>query len=103
MYTANSILQKTIWYVHSFIRSTPFYNTSPCTHPENHHTHTTFDFQDSQPGEIDLHGLYVKEAIARTEDALDNARRNGEHEIKLIVGQSHTSKLLIAATNNRLD
>lgn len=42
---------------------------------------------DSAPDEIDLHGLYVKEAIARTEDALEKAKRNGDTEIKLIVGK----------------
>ncbi|KAH6910422.1 hypothetical protein BKA70DRAFT_1273065 [Coprinopsis sp. MPI-PUGE-AT-0042] len=42
---------------------------------------------DSGPGEIDLHGLYVKEAIARTEEALQTAKRNGDTEVKLIVGE----------------
>lgn len=43
--------------------------------------------QDSGPNEIDLHGLYVKEAIARAEEALETAQRNGDKEIKLIVGK----------------
>lgn len=42
---------------------------------------------DSQPDEIDLHGLYVKEAIARTEQAVEDAKRRGQTEIKLIVGK----------------
>jgi len=42
---------------------------------------------DSGPGEIDLHGLYVKEALAKAEAALDAAQRNGDEEIKLIVGK----------------
>ncbi|KAJ3529212.1 hypothetical protein NMY22_g9085 [Coprinellus aureogranulatus] len=50
------------------------------------------DFQDSAADEIDLHGLYVKEALARTEQALENARRNGQSEVKLIVGKGlHSS------------
>ncbi|KAF6761184.1 cytoplasmic protein [Ephemerocybe angulata] len=42
---------------------------------------------DSQPGEIDLHGLYVKEALARTEQAIEEAKRNGKTEVHLIVGK----------------
>lgn len=42
--------------------------------------------QDSNPGEIDLHGLYVKEAIAHTDDAIEQAKRKGDSEIHLIVG-----------------
>ncbi|KAK0461379.1 uncharacterized protein EV420DRAFT_1531765 [Desarmillaria tabescens] len=42
---------------------------------------------DSKPGEIDLHGLYVKEAIARTDTALEEAKRRGDSEIRLIVGK----------------
>ncbi|KAG2015503.1 hypothetical protein CC2G_008771 [Coprinopsis cinerea AmutBmut pab1-1] len=48
--------------------------------------------QDSGPGEIDLHGLYVKEAISRTEEALEAAKRRGDTELKLIVGKGlHSS------------
>ncbi|KAK0195300.1 cytoplasmic protein [Armillaria mellea] len=48
--------------------------------------------RDSKPGEIDLHGLYVKEAIARTDIALEEAKRRGENEIRLIVGKGLHSK-----------
>ncbi|KAF5389495.1 hypothetical protein D9757_004324 [Collybiopsis confluens] len=43
--------------------------------------------QDSKPGEIDLHGLYVKEAIAQTDNAIEDAKRRGVSEIHLIVGK----------------
>ncbi|KAJ7647415.1 hypothetical protein FB45DRAFT_893378 [Roridomyces roridus] len=43
--------------------------------------------KDSKPGEIDLHGLYVKEAIERTDLALEQAKRRGDTEIHLIVGK----------------
>ncbi|TFK75272.1 DUF1771-domain-containing protein [Pluteus cervinus] len=39
------------------------------------------------PGEIDLHGLYVKEAIAFTDQALVNAKNNGSTELRIIVGK----------------
>ncbi len=45
-----------------------------------------FFLQDSGPGEIDLHGLYVKEAIAHTDAAIEEAKRRGATEIRLIVG-----------------
>ncbi|SJK97397.1 uncharacterized protein ARMOST_00649 [Armillaria ostoyae] len=48
--------------------------------------------RDSKPGEIDLHGLYVKEAIARTDIALEEAKRRGDSEIRLIVGKGLHSK-----------
>ncbi|KAK0219025.1 hypothetical protein IW262DRAFT_1298121 [Armillaria fumosa] len=40
-----------------------------------------------QPGEIDLHGLYVKEAIAYTDIALEEAKFRGDSEIRFIVGR----------------
>ncbi|KAK0215944.1 hypothetical protein EDD85DRAFT_996096 [Armillaria nabsnona] len=43
--------------------------------------------RDSKPGEIDLHGLYVKEAIAYTDAALEEAKLRGDSEIRLIVGK----------------
>ncbi|EEB96977.1 hypothetical protein MPER_03795 [Moniliophthora perniciosa FA553] len=43
--------------------------------------------KDSAPGEIDLHGLYVKEAIEHTDRALEEAKMNGQREVKLIVGK----------------
>ena len=42
--------------------------------------------QDSAPGEVDLHGLYVKEAITYSERAINDARRRGNTRINLIVG-----------------
>jgi len=42
--------------------------------------------QDSKPGEVDLHGLYVKEAIAHTDQSIAEARARGDKEIRLIVG-----------------
>ncbi|KAI0268665.1 hypothetical protein BC834DRAFT_866660 [Gloeopeniophorella convolvens] len=53
---------------------------------------------DSKPGEIDLHGLYVKEAIAHTDRSIVEARSRGDREIHLIVGkglhsQNHAAKL----------
>ncbi|OBZ67141.1 hypothetical protein A0H81_12985 [Grifola frondosa] len=43
--------------------------------------------KDSQSGEIDLHGLYVKEAITFTEKAIQEARGRGESKVHLIVGK----------------
>jgi hypothetical protein len=34
-----------------------------------------------------LHGLYVKEAISFTDRSIEEARRRGDSEIHLIVGQ----------------
>lgn len=53
---------------------------------------------DSPPGTIDLHGLYVKEAIERVDTALDQAKRNDEDELRIIVGkgihsQGHVAKI----------
>jgi hypothetical protein len=44
--------------------------------------------QDSGPGEIDLHGLFVKEAIDYTDKAIEAAKRRGDTTIKIIVGPS---------------
>jgi len=43
--------------------------------------------QDRKPGEVDLHGLYVKEAISYTEKSIQEARQRGDAEIRLIVGK----------------
>ncbi|EIM82692.1 DUF1771-domain-containing protein [Stereum hirsutum FP-91666 SS1] len=53
---------------------------------------------DSQPGEIDLHGLYVKEAITYTDKSIQEARQRGDSTIHLIVGKGlhspqHAAKL----------
>jgi hypothetical protein len=42
--------------------------------------------QDRKPGEVDLHGLYVKEAIAYTDQSVIEARARGDKELRLIVG-----------------
>ncbi|KAI6021473.1 hypothetical protein PISMIDRAFT_674559 [Pisolithus microcarpus 441] len=42
---------------------------------------------DSKPGEVDLHGLYVKEAVMYAESAIDKAQHRGDFEIRLIVGK----------------
>ena len=43
--------------------------------------------QDSKPGEVDLHGLYVKEAIAFSEEAIVKAQNWGDAEVQFIVGK----------------
>ncbi|KAJ3571770.1 hypothetical protein NP233_g3545 [Leucocoprinus birnbaumii] len=48
--------------------------------------------KDSQAHEVDLHGLYVKEAITYTDLALQQARARGDKEIHLIVGKGLHSK-----------
>jgi DNA-nicking Smr family endonuclease len=40
-----------------------------------------------RPGEVDLHGLYVKEAIRYTDEAIEGAKRRGDAEVHLIVGK----------------
>ncbi|KAL7281248.1 hypothetical protein ACG7TL_004556 [Trametes sanguinea] len=47
---------------------------------------------DSGPGEVDLHGLYVKEAIRFTDKSIQEARARGDSKIRLIVGKGlHSS------------
>ncbi|KAI0949644.1 hypothetical protein AcW1_009191 [Taiwanofungus camphoratus] len=43
--------------------------------------------KDSKPGEVDLHGLYVKEAITYTDRAIQEARQKGDSKLHLIVGK----------------
>ena len=43
-------------------------------------------FQDRPAGEVDPHGLYVKEAISYAKIALKEARQRGDPVICLIVG-----------------
>lgn len=38
------------------------------------------------PTEVDLHGLYVKEAITYSDNSIAEARARGDKEIRLIVG-----------------
>ncbi|KAJ3733653.1 hypothetical protein DFJ43DRAFT_221148 [Lentinula guzmanii] len=48
--------------------------------------------KNSKPGEINLHGLYVKEAIERSDIAIEDAKRRGDTEMHLIVGKGlHSS------------
>jgi len=42
---------------------------------------------DSKPGEIDLHGLYVKEAVSYADKSIQEARQRGDAEVRLIVGK----------------
>ncbi|KAG8747127.1 asparagine-linked glycosylation protein [Ceratobasidium sp. 414] len=51
---------------------------------------------DSAPDELDLHGLYVKEAVARTESAVLGAQRRGDSQIKIIVGKGLHSQGQVA-------
>ena len=47
---------------------------------------------DSPSGTIDLHGLYVQEAIQRTETAITQGQQSGQEEIQIIVGKGIHSK-----------
>ncbi|KAG0696970.1 hypothetical protein DFH29DRAFT_1004161 [Suillus ampliporus] len=42
---------------------------------------------DSKPGELDLHGLYVKEVISCSDKAIKEAQQRGDSQIRLIVGR----------------
>ncbi|EJU04270.1 DUF1771-domain-containing protein [Dacryopinax primogenitus] len=50
----------------------------------------------SPPGTIDLHGLYVQEAIERTELALQAAQSRGGSNLRVIVGKGLHSKNHVA-------
>ncbi|KAH9176606.1 hypothetical protein EDB89DRAFT_1938924 [Lactarius sanguifluus] len=55
-------------------------------------------FRGDRPGEVDLHGLYVKEAIAYTDQSISEAQARGDKEVRLIVGKgihsaNHAAKL----------
>lgn len=59
--------------------------------------------EDSGPREVDLHGLYVKEAIFYTDRSIQEARNRGDSEIHLIVGTFdifclfvHVAQLLVS-------
>ena len=55
--------------------------------------------QDSQPGEIDLHGLYVKEAVKYADQSIEEARARGDAKIKFIVGtSSRATSMLVPRT-----
>ncbi|KAI0000402.1 hypothetical protein BJV77DRAFT_939265 [Russula vinacea] len=56
------------------------------------------EYSGRMPTEIDLHGLYVKEAITYTDNSIAEARARGDNEIRLIVGKgihspNHAAKL----------
>lgn len=42
-------------------------------------------------GSIDLHGLYVKEAIEQVEKAVSNGQRSGLAELRIITGKGNHS------------
>jgi len=51
-----------------------------------------------QPGEVDLHGLSVREAIDRSDEAIQAAKQRGDSQLRLIVGKGlhsrdHVAKL----------
>ncbi|KAH0827914.1 DUF1771-domain-containing protein [Lanmaoa asiatica] len=61
--------------------------------------------QDSNPGEIDLHGLYVKEAVSYVDKSVQEARQRGDAEIRhpsvIILGKGlhsdgHVAKIKLA-------
>ncbi|WFD20152.1 hypothetical protein MCAP1_002396 [Malassezia caprae] len=47
---------------------------------------------DSPPDTVDLHGLYVKEALAKTEEAVQKAQAQNFPQLKLIVGKGIHSR-----------
>ncbi|KAK0480422.1 hypothetical protein EDD18DRAFT_1086021, partial [Armillaria luteobubalina] len=53
---------------------------------------STWIYRGQPPGEIDLHGLYVKEAITYTDTALAEAWLRKDSEIRLIVGKGLHAK-----------
>ncbi|KAG2368410.1 hypothetical protein BDR07DRAFT_69275 [Suillus spraguei] len=42
---------------------------------------------DRKPGELDLHGLYVKEAISYSDKAIKEAQQRGDSQIRFITGK----------------
>ena len=56
-------------------------------------------FQERAAGEVDLHGLFVKEAIAYSKKAITDARRKGDNEIRLIVGMCVSSSRFEASSS----
>ncbi|KAF8320655.1 DUF1771-domain-containing protein, partial [Clavulina sp. PMI_390] len=53
---------------------------------------------DSAVDEVDLHGLYVAEAVSRTEAAIQKAQSEGKNHLNIIVGkglhsQGHVAKI----------
>ncbi|KAG1751602.1 DUF1771-domain-containing protein [Suillus paluster] len=58
---------------------------------------------DSKPGELDLHGLYVKEAISYSDKAIKEARQRGDSQIRLIVGKGLHSNGQVAKIKPALE
>jgi hypothetical protein len=52
--------------------------------------------QGRPSNEIDLHGLYVKEASQKAEEAIQRCQRNGEKDLVIIVGKGLHSPNQIA-------
>lgn len=52
--------------------------------------------QDSRPDELDLHGLFVKEAIQKTDQAIVEAQQRGDSQIRIIVGKGLHSEGSVA-------
>lgn len=53
-----------------------------------HRVHATSENNtDSAADEVDLHGLYVAEAISRTEAAIQKAQSQGKDHLDIIVGK----------------
>lgn len=48
--------------------------------------------EDSGPNEVDLHGLYTQEAVAKTEEAIRAAKSKNLPELRVIVGKGIHSK-----------
>jgi DNA-nicking Smr family endonuclease len=46
---------------------------------------------DSSAGEVDLHGLYVKEAVEKAEQAIAERQRRGDRTVHFIVGKGNHS------------
>ena len=45
------------------------------------------DGQHCKPGEVDLHGLHVREAVVFVELSIEEAYQRGDSEIHFIVGK----------------
>jgi hypothetical protein len=54
------------------------------------------------PGEVDLHGLFVKEAITYTDQNIAEARARGDKDIHLIVGSYKSFLYLRSERADRL-
>lgn len=56
--------------------------------------------QNQKPGTIDLHRLFIKEAIERTKEAISKAKFQGGTVLRFIVG---VSPLLLFAHSSQAD